>query len=144
MRVSLFPHLFTAALLSTLIACQDSSNELVDRGLALASDYEDAYCALAADEACAVDEDVCPYEPFASLTACGDNVSLRFTNCPDIYEALASDEAAVQGCIDALAATTCGADGLCDADGWSLLEPDACDIISELRGRYCQGADSGL
>ena len=144
MRAPLIPHLVTAALLSTVFACQNSSDELVDRGLELKGQYTDAYCALATDEACAVGEDVCPYQPFTSLSSCDDNVSLRFANCPEIYEALAESEDEVVACIDALESTTCGADGLCDADGWSLLEPEACEAVEQLLGRYCQGSDSGI
>lgn len=130
------------ALPLVLTGCADDKDEQVERGLALKAAYEDAYCAIASDTACAVDEDVCVFQPYESLEICETSVNVDFGNCPEIWEALAEREADVQACIDWLGTVSCGASGYCDEDGYSVLDDPICDVIGELQGLWCEGADT--
>ena len=114
----------------------------MDKGLALKAEYQQAYCGIAADASCAAGEDTCAFQPYGSVELCESAVNVDFSGCPEIWEAMAEREDDIRACVDALETLSCGAEGLCDGEGASLLDLSECEVIGELQGLWCEGADT--
>ena len=128
--------------LATLPGCDKDEDDAVDRGVALKAAYLDALCAAASDPACVTDDATCAFQPYASVEACESVVNVSFSDCPNLWVPLSEVEAEVEACVAALESLTCGAEGLCDADGYSVLPLPECEVVVDLQGLWCEGADT--
>jgi len=130
------------ALSFPLTGCDKDEEDLVDRGLELKTLYAAAFCAAASDAACATDDSVCVFQPYDSVSACESAVNIDFSSCPNLWEPLAEAEDDVQACVQALESMTCGATGLCDEFGSSVFPLPECEVVADLQGLWCEGADT--
>jgi hypothetical protein len=129
--------------LATLLAC-DAEEPLSERdiGESLARDYAAAACRLYTEEACALGaEDACGQElGFDDPTDCEQVIWWSFLGAREgLFEALASDEALVLGCIEQLDAVDCDAEAPCAEDGSYVFSEGDCGAFEALVAEYLPG-----
>lgn len=125
-----------------IAGCDKESDDAVDRGLELKALFLDAYCEAASDASCATDEATCAFQPYDSVDSCESKINVSFQDCPNLWVPLSEEEDAVLACVEALGAMTCDASGLCDEDGFDIFPLPECEIVADLQGLWCEGADT--
>ena len=127
-------------LLSALpFGCTSSTDEIVDLGLTLKSEYQAAWCAVASDGACTSES--CDFEAYESAERCDDAVNLAFTDCPGIYEAMGGQEASIRACISQLESIDCAGGEVCEGEIDLLVEGE-CQTIADLQEIWCGDYDT--
>jgi hypothetical protein len=111
-------------------------------GESLAQDYAAAACRLYVEEACALGaEDACGQElGFEDRHDCEQVIWWSFLGAQEgLFEALAAEEATVQGCIDLLDAVDCDAEAPCAEDGSYVFDQGDCGAFETLVAEYLPG-----